>query len=136
MSPALVIVLIILRSFLELWLSKPAALGIASVVLMLAVYKFIPNRQVRFGRWVIFSMLLTAYIVVTIYGAPKLLCPRLGAVWTWGLLIAGFFLSLRWASLFVHRRIEGSLWPWLVLSAAAGSSAAFFAYINPEGFCR
>lgn len=135
-APAGVIVYIILRDILGLWLPETVAGGIATWTVMLLLYKFTPDRRGGFGRWAVLSLFVTVYLVAALSGVPRYLCPRVGAVWTWGLIVTGLILSFRWVLILMHGGIEGSLWKWSAVSIGIGCLTAFFAYLNPEGFCK
>ena len=102
---------------------------------MLLGYRFIPKAPLSFLTWASLSLLFTVVFIGGFYGLPYLLCPKLGAAWTWGLIAAGFFLSIRWLSLLIHGKVEDSIWKWLAVSVGAGIIAALLAWFNPEGFC-
>ena len=133
---AAVILFNIISRVLGAWLAEPVAIGTGLFAVALLSYGFNPSHEVGFSRWALGSLLFSAGYVGFVFGASYILCERIGAVLTWGLIGFVLFMSFRFVSeLFFKQKAKDELWKWLVVSAGVGLLLAFIAYIRPGAFC-
>ena len=122
---------------LEYWFPKPIAVGTAGLAVALLIYPFSPHPKVGFLNWILGSLLMIIGYVGIVYGASPPLCKQFGAVLTTGFITFFIFMSFPLLlSKFFGQKATEEPWNWLALGAGWGLLFAFFAYINPQGFCK
>ena len=132
------ILFMVISHALEFWFLEPIAVATAGFAVSLVIYPFSFHQRVGFLKWASGALLIVVSYVGLVYGVSRPLCKQFGAVLTAGLLTFVMFMSIGFVGkiLLRLRAKRGELWMWLAFSAGWGALFAFFAYINPEGFCK
>jgi hypothetical protein len=106
-------------------------------VLFIVIYPLIPKNKVGFLRWIAGTLIGVVFYVGLAYGLSRPLCRRFGAISTTALLVFVFFIFSPFIlKILVGHKIEGKLWKWSAFSGGGALLFAFFAYLNPTGFCK